>query len=281
MLHRSMPASLALATALLASAGATASAQCDSTNGPRLEIAGQVIDARALTPVRARIVVTHLADTLAAVDADSAGAFATTVCRRAGLVAHFGGIGYRSDSLPVPKDSTPWTPLDVALVPDAAVARSEKIIMSGTGKVPRTTAAIAARARRGGGWFIGPDEIAQLAPARVSDLLRGRRGIAIADVGGALGVVSSRAGRPRVTSTAAAAAPDAPRIHSGTETCPLRLGVDGTLMAEEFRMDEVPTATLLAVEVYPSASSMPMEFTAVGRSKICGLVMLWTLTEGR
>ena len=170
-----------------------------------------------------------------------------------------------------------WRPLDVALAP-AREATSE-VITTMPARVSRTMVAIAARARRGGGWFVGAEEIGRVAPARVSDLLRGRRGIALEDAGGAPLVVSARAGRPRVTPNSATAAENAPRVHSGTETCPLRIGVDGILMADLFRIDEVPVATLTAIEVYPSANAMPMEFTAVGTSKICGLVMLWTQTS--
>lgn len=273
----SLAAVLWAATISLAALPAPVFAQCDSAAGPPVEIAGQVIDARARAPLQARIVVTSDADTLAALDADSSGAFATTVCRRTRVMAHFRRSGYTGDSVRVSLDSVAWRPLDVALAPARAATR--EAITTMPVRVSRTTVAIARRARRGGGWFIDAEEIGRLSPSRTSDLLRGRRGIALEDASGGPRVVSARAGRPRVTPNSAATAEDAPRIHSGTETCPLRIGVDGILMADQFRIDEVAVATLTAIEVYPSASAMPMEFTAVGTNKICGLVMLWTETS--
>ncbi len=271
-----LAATLWAATIPLAALPAPAFAQCDTAAGAPVEIAGQVIDARVRAPLQARIVVTSDADTLAALDADSSGVFATTVCRRTRVMVHFRRPGYRGDSVRVSLDSVAWRPLDVALAPAPAREATSEVITTLPVRVSRTAVAIAARARRGGGWFIDAGEIGRLSPSRVSDLLRGRRGIALEDAGGGPRVVSARAGRPRVTPNSATTAENAPRVQSGTETCPLRIGVDGILMADQFRIDEVAVATLTAIEVYPSASAMPMEFTAVGTSKICGLVMLWT-----
>src|SRR5512132_2591250 len=82
---RSWTTRLALSAMLLAAAAPIARAQCDTTAGRPIDIAGQVIDARALVPLRASVVLTSGRDTIAAVDADSAGFFATSICRRAGV----------------------------------------------------------------------------------------------------------------------------------------------------------------------------------------------------
>lgn len=262
--------------ALLAGACQAAHAQCDTSAGPAIEIAGQVIDARALVPVRARVVITAGRDTLAALDADSAGFFSTTLCRRSALVVHFRQLGYRADSLVVPFDGAPWTPLDVAMVP---LRQLPAVVQAGSRiPAPRTSAAIEARARRAGGMYIGSEEIERLRPARTSDLLRGRRGIALEAVDGTLRVVSGRSPRPRVTLGSPGLSTDGstPRIQVGSASCPLRIGMDGDLMSERFRVDEVAVVEIVAIEIYPSGASMPIEFTGVRDSKVCGLVMVWT-----
>ena len=278
MSNRPRMVSLWLAAALVAVASSVAPAQCDTTAGRPIQIAGRVVDARALAPVRARVLITTGNDTLSALDADSAGFFATTLCRRTAVVAHFRRAGYRPDSLALSLeallDTLHWTPLDVAMAP-----LSETPALSLASARVATPATIAARTRRGGGLYIGLEEIERVNAARTSDLLRGRRGIAIESSGNGPLVVSTRSGRPRETPglpSDGAGDESIPKIKSGTEACPLRVGVDGYLMAEDFRIDELEPADLLAIEIYPSATSMPLEFTSVRRSKVCGMVMFWT-----
>jgi hypothetical protein len=281
----------ACAAALLAGAAPAAQGQqCDSLGGRALDVAGQVVDARALAPLRAAVLLTAGRDTLARLDADSAGFFSVTLCRREGIVAHFRRIGYRADSIAVAADTTRWTPLDVAMSPlrDQAVTLAETRVTA-----PRTLPAVESRARRAGGLFVGEEEIDRLQPARVSDLLRARRGIALEDAGGELRVISSRGFRPNITRGGAPTRPPpvttAPRADStvtseepthkaagGGESCALRVGVNGHLMPEEYRVDEMPASDVVAIEIYAGAASMPVEFSSTRRSMNCGLVMIWT-----
>ncbi len=266
-----------------------AHAQCDSTAGRGLDVAGQVIDARALVPLRATVILTAGRDTVARVDADSAGHFAATLCRRDGIVAHFRRLGYRADSLPILVDTTHWTPLDVAMTPvrDATVLAETRVT------APRPSA-IEARARRAGGVYIGPDEIERRMPARVSDLLRGRRGVALEEVDGALRLVSTRGPRANITDggarlpvrplptgarrDTAAANADEPshKATGGSESCALRVGVNGHVMPEDYRLDEVPAADVVAIEIYSGVASMPVEYSSTRRTMNCGLAMIWT-----
>ena len=277
MSKRPRMVSLWLLATLVAMASSVAAAQCDTTAGHPIRIAGRVVDARALTPVRARVLITTGNDTLSALDADSSGYFVTTLCRRTAVVANFRRSGYRPDSLAlsldVLLDTLHWTPLDVAMTPSA-----ERPALSLASARVATPSTIAARTRRGGGLYIGSEEIERANAARTSDLLRGRRGIALESSGNGPRVVSTRSGRPRETggSTADVAANSSIPLRPTNEACPLRVGVDGYLMAEDFRIDELEPADLLAIEIYPSATSMPLEFTSVRRSKVCGMVMFWT-----
>lgn len=270
-------------------ASAVAHAQCDSTAGRGVDVAGQVIDARALVPLRATVILMAGRDTVARVDADSTGHFAATLCRRAGVVAHFRRLGYRADSLPVSFDTTRWTPLDVAMTPvtDATVLAETRVTET-------RPSAIESRARRAGGLFIGPEEIERLMPARVSDLLRGRRGVALEEVDGALRLVSTRGPRANITdggarlpvrppppgarrdTTAAAADEPSHKVTGGAESCALRVGVNGHVMPEDYRLDEVSAADVVAIEIYSGVASMPVEFSSTRRTMNCGLAMIWT-----
>jgi hypothetical protein len=285
------PTRLGLAAVLLAAAGPAARAQCDTATGHPIDVAGQVIDARALVPLRASVVLTAGRDTLAALDADSTGFFAATICRRASVVAHFRRIGYRADSLTVAFDSTRWTPLDVAMAP----VRDPAGVTLATTRVtaPRTVSAVEARARRTGGVFIGTEEIDRLKPNRTSDLFRARRGVTLEDVDGAMRLVSSRGVRPNITDggarTRSTPTTVAPRDSTsnetmepthgavgGTESCPLRIGVNGHLMPEEYQLDEVAVADIVAVEIYPGTATIPVQFSSTRHGLSCGLAMVWT-----
>ena len=290
MFRRTGPSLRVTAAALLlAVVGSVAQAQCDSTAGRGIDVAGQVIDARALVPLRATVILTAGRDTVARLDADSAGHFATTLCRRDGVVAHFRRLGYRADSLSIPFDTTRWIPLDVAMTPlrDATVLAETRV-------TARRTSAVESRARRAGGVFIGPEEIARLMPARVSDLLRARRGVALEEVDGALRLVSTRGPRSNISDGGARATIRAPllgtrrdttastadepshKVTGGAESCALRVGVNGHVMPEDYRLDEVPAADVVAIEIYSSVASMPVEYSSTRRTMNCGLAMIWT-----
>jgi len=280
------------AVVLLAVATPAAPAQqCDSTVGRPLDVAGMVIDARALAPVRATLIFTAGRDTLARLDADSTGFFTVLLCRRARIVAHFRRLGYRADSLVVPLDTTRWTALDVAMSPtDEGVTLAASRITA-----PRPIVAIEQRAKRAGGVFIGAAEIERRNASRTSDLLRGRRGIAIENDGGSeVRIVSSRgfrqpgddevrslppqlARRARSDTASAGSAVEPSRVfHGGREACTLRIGVNGYVMPVGYSPNDVPTADLVAIEVYSGAAQMPVELLSSRRELNCGLVMIWT-----
>jgi hypothetical protein len=290
MLNRLHPSLAAMASALLVAAVCpVAQAQCDSTSGRAFDVAGQVIDARALVPLRAVVTLTSGRDTIARLGADSTGHFATTLCGGVAVVAHFQRLGYRADSLSVTLDTTRWTPIDVAMTPlrDATVLAETRVTAS-------RPSAVEARARRAGGVYIGPDEIERLMPARVSDLLRGRRGVALEEVDGALRLVSTRGPRANITdggarlpvrppptgarrdTTAANADEPSHKVTGGSESCALRVGVNGHVMPEDYRLDEVPAADVVAIEIYSGVASMPVEYSSTRRTMNCGLAMIWT-----
>jgi hypothetical protein len=283
--------SVHLTGAALLMAAPTARAQCDSIRGAPIEVAGRVLDARTLAPVQAMIVFTRGADTLARSDADSDGVYFARLCTMNGVVAHFRRLGYRVDSLTVAADSMSWATLDVAMAPLRAAAVTTLAATRVT--APHTMSAVETRASRAGGIYIGPAEIERVKPTRLSDLLRGRRGVSFDDDNGTLRITSARGARPNISDggarvmprpTAAtrdttAAASDAEPTHTlngGVESCALRIGVNGKLMPEDFVLDEVPAVEVVAVELYAGPASMPVEFSSTRRGVNCGMVMIWT-----
>ena len=287
---RSWPVHQTLAALLFAAGAAEARAQCDTTAGRPIDVAGQVIDARALVPLRASLVLTAGRDTVAALDADSLGFFSTSICRRASVVAHFRRLGYRADSLTVVFDSSRWMPLDVAMTPlgDAGAVTLATTRVT----APRSLSAIEKRAKQSGGTYVGTEEIERLKPLRTSDLFRMRRGVTLEETNGTLRLVSSRGARPGVTDVTArmeqqlftpradsmrGVAVEAPRRPStGAERCPLRIAVNGHLMPEEYTLDEVAVGDIVAIEIYSGVAAMPIQFASTRRGMTCGLAMIWT-----
>jgi hypothetical protein len=114
------------------------------------------------------------------------------------------------------------------------------------------------------------------------------------DVDGAMRLVSARGARPNITDGGARtrlAPTPAPRDSTskdtnepthravgGTESCPLRIGVNGHLMPEEYQLDDVVVVDIVAIELYPSAATMPVQFSSTRRGLSCGLAMVWTRT---
>jgi hypothetical protein len=276
----------------LAVPSASADAQCDTTASSPLRLAGQVVDVRALTPVPfVAVIVRSGTDTVARLESDSAGFFSGNLCPRATYTAHFSRAGYRADSLAVALDSAHWAPLDVAMMP---TGERPATTLAATRVTATRTSTIEARARRSNGIFIGPAEIERIKPARASDLLRGRRGIAIESRDGVLDVVSAkgrnvnlspttltlqhRDTKPPADSVAVLWREDEMTRATSGVSCKLLLGVDGVLMADGFNVDEVPAQTIIALEIYSGVSTIPVEFRATRAGVACGLVMIWTRT---
>lgn len=274
----------------LAAVSTPSRAQCDTTAGPPIQIAGQVLDMRALTPIPAvAVIVVSGSDTVARLESDTAGRFSSSLCPRARYTAHFRRPGYRADSLPVALDSAHWAPLDVAMMP---TGERPATTLATTRVTATRTSAIEARAKRSGGLFVGPAEIERIKPARASDLLRGRRGIAIEDQDGVLDVIAARGRsvnlspsgltlqhrdtKPPADSVAILQRNEQMTGAKNDLSCKLLLGLDGQLMHEGFTVDDVPAQTIIALEIYSSVSAIPVEFRATRAGVACGLVMIWT-----
>ncbi|AHG92944.1 hypothetical protein J421_5409 (plasmid) [Gemmatirosa kalamazoonensis] len=249
-------------------------------------VRGRVIDARTQAPVAgAAVALTAGRDTVAGARADEAGYFAASVRAGAGarVVAHFLRVGYRTDSLAL--DSL--TPVFVAMAPlgTAAVALRATRVTAPAGT------AVAERARRAGGAYVGEAEIARRGPARTADLFRGVVGITVQDDGGRTRIASSRrveprrAGPTRAPSAASADTAGDPleglKLPGGGTACALRVSLDGQLMPDDFSVDDVPVSDVAEIEIYRGAATVPVELSAVRTAAKCGAIVIWTKRGGR
>lgn len=106
---------------------------------------------------------------------------------------------------------------------------------------------------RGNGIFITRAQIAARNTSRMSDLLRGTRGVSV--VRGRVRFVSS-SGR------GSACAPD--------------IWIDGA-RARGMEADEVAVGDVEAMELYANFSTVPFEFTPIGANTVpCGTIVIWT-----
>lgn len=269
----------------LATLGLTAPlAAQDST----VVLRGRVIDARTLAPVPGvAVALTSGRDTVGRATSDDGGFYAARFRADGRVVAHFGLLGYRRDSLALDGARSAARParLDVAMTP-----LREPVVLA-TARVTAPRSAMEARARRAGGAFLGPADIARLAPTRTSDLLRSVTGLVVRDENGVVRVATGRVVQPRALGAAArrptAAGADSTgdplegaRPPNGGRPCVMRIGVDGKIMPEEFTVDEVPVSDVAAVEIYRGAATMPVEFSSGRGDMKCGLLMLWTRVGG-
>ena len=117
------------------------------------------------------------------------------------------------------------------------------------------------RKRTGWGTFITPAEIQRRNPGRASDMLRMVSGMEIRSAGRFGTLPISR------------------RAMSFSGLCLMNVYVDGNKVAVNSSMpleDAVSGSEIGAMEVYPSASETPPEFSGLGASAPCGAVVIWT-----
>jgi hypothetical protein len=110
------------------------------------------------------------------------------------------------------------------------------------------------RKARGLGTFVTRDEIVDRGSAKLSDILRSKRGVTIV--------------RGRVRFSAF--------VGSRSAVCQPIVWLDGT-KALGLEVDEIYAQTVEAVEMYPNFSTIPLEFQTVGSNTTpCGTIVIWT-----
>ncbi|MEP6832395.1 MAG: carboxypeptidase regulatory-like domain-containing protein [Gemmatimonas sp.] len=109
------------------------------------------------------------------------------------------------------------------------------------------------RQKRGIGTFITREEIVERGAFKLSDLLRTKRGVVVS--------------RGKVRFAA----------HTGSRaSCQPDIWLDG-IRSQAMEVDELVSATVEAMELYPYFSTVPMEFQRVGANTTpCGTIVIWT-----
>jgi hypothetical protein len=117
------------------------------------------------------------------------------------------------------------------------------------------------RRASGIGTFITREQIVARGSSRLSDLLRTTRGVNV--VRGKVRFAAYNAG-------------------SRTTSCQPDIWLDGT-RSQGMEIDELPSNTVEAMELYPYFSSIPIEFQRVGANTTpCGTIVVWTrIPNGR
>lgn len=110
------------------------------------------------------------------------------------------------------------------------------------------------RKARGIGTFITRAELVERGSFRLSDALRNKRGVNIIK-GGRVRFVSSSGSR---------------------QLCQPDIWMDGA-RSIPMELDELPSATVEAIELYSNFSTVPIEFQRVGANTTpCGTIVIWT-----
>ena len=117
------------------------------------------------------------------------------------------------------------------------------------------------RRASGIGTFITRQDIVARGASRLSDLLRSKRGVNV--VRGKVRFAAYNAG-------------------SRTTSCQPDIWLDGT-RSQGMEIDELPSNTVEAIELYPYFSSIPVEFQRIGANTTpCGTIVVWTrIPNGR
>jgi len=233
-----------------------------------VEVRGTVVDHVTEEPLDgvALVVLDSYGQHLARRTTDENGEFTFTVKNRAGIQLRARRIGYR-------EVTTPFLPFEgrdlfvvelhldteaVPLAPLTVTARSEAI------RRP-VLSHFDDRVEGGFGWYFTREDIEEIRPIMVSDLLGQVPGVRLE---------SSGRGNYRRTVTMARSS-----VGPGGGPCPVQIFLDGRLMTRgnvmEVPVDDLVTPEVVeGIEVYRGLSTVPAEFLTP--SSRCGVVAIWT-----
>ena len=243
MIARSLLA--AAAGALLAASGA------DAQDPGAFRAAGSVRDSTG-TPISGATVTT--ADARAVTD--SLGRFALRLARVESTTVTIRRLGFESVTFTMLTDSLALNDLAILLEPVARPLPGIGVREERIGRVPTLERFEERRRERHGfGFFLTRADIVRRAGASLSSLVGQANGVRL---------VRLRNGRALVRFTRWS--------HKGGSCAP-RVWVDGVI-AKGLELDDIPSTDVEALELYPSAASVPSEFTAAEFD--CGVVAIWT-----
>jgi len=174
--------------------------------------------------------------------------------------------------------------LPVALDPVEVTARATRRFLELAGFYDRQRADF--------GYFITPDFIEQRQPVRITDLLSGLPGVSLVQTGtGSVGRVAvrlrgsdvSQGGlcRPRVfvDGLLYARGDSRPRRADPTRATERSAEEEIQLVDQTLSIDDIgPASMILAIEVYRSATEVPVQFGGTSVETLCGVIVIWTRT---
>ena len=207
---------------------------------------------------------------------DGSGRFLLTDLPTGNKVVLFRSVGYRPQRVRVMLNKTDTTRIEAVLVSDRV--RLEPIVVTGAPDRPRGLGREAFEERRklGFGKFMDTTELRHRGYARMADVLSSMGVYMIQHQEGGRGPLEMRAASTRRSGLE----------HPGPSPCWMGVILDGVTLYKavstgtvsnfpppDFRKD-FSVDNIEAIEVYRSASEVPMEFG--GNSASCGVIVLWT-----
>lgn len=237
---------------------------------------GQVLDGRVLEdgtdrPLASAFIMVHDANgaALAGTLADADGRFSLTLDRAGTIVVQAQLIGYETAEgrIDVPAGES----VNVEFVLTATALPVDTLRVEARSRTQATflqSVGFDERRENGVGVFIDRVEIEERSPRKITDLLRGKRGMRVIRQGRSNPDYDLRMRGSAGISLA------------GMSDCWPRIMLDGALVREGARggqplttIDEIITPNLIAaIEVFRGPAETPTEFSGAG----CGVVMLWT-----
>jgi len=251
-------------------------------------IRGRVLDLASNSPIRAVLLTLHGADSsvVASSVSDAAGRWRLDAPRPGAYYIAARRLGYQ-----------PW--VSSALTLDAAAELESVLHLQALAVTLDPIHAEAAAVRenleyagffdrqRGNfGHFMGPDAIQRRQASRVTDLLSAIPGVQLVSIGSAgpaqvglrgSSVTDAILCRPRVFVDGLMYArgdsrPVRARAFDATEQADLEQRMD-----QSFSLDDIGhPSTIAAIEVYRSATQVPVQFGGTSAETLCGVVVIWT-----
>lgn len=272
--------SIALATALfLLAAAQSASAQ---------RVRGRLLDLQSDEPVPAGTLTLLSASGSAIMTgvSDREGYWVLDVPGPGSYYVSAARIGYqRWVSGPVTVEPGDDRRLPVMLDPVVVSARATRRYLDGAGFYERQ--------RSNFGHFMSPEDIQRRHPTTVTDLLTGLPGVAVGltQTGGSVGVRAvelrgsdnARGGvcRPRVFVDGLMYARGDSRPRPRNDALDVEQRMEGQLQRidQAVSLDDIGHAsTIAAIEVYRSATQVPVQFGGTSVETLCGVIVIWTRT---
>lgn len=213
-----------------------------SINGRVLDPAGRAVAGAELT----------IPGSTVRVETDDTGEFRLKNIPAGDLSIRVRRLGFKPDTSIISVLAGQTVPLMIALQPLPVVLATMTILGKHyTGRL----ASFYQRRDRGMGHYYTRDEIEKRNPANTTDLLRTVPGIRLQPLGFGRQTLRFRGAR-----------------------CPPLVWIDGSpLGAGEFDIDNVPTRSIEAMEIYTGIAALPSEFTAGPTTTTsCGTIVIWS-----